>query len=257
MKTFQEQKEFFDKHWLGLKDAVEKGGSKQAIEFIEGFKGVEKRVMYSFARMGLVMGDWENKNFGDYIEIIDRGIAMLEDEKNKAPDQEKELWLRRLHAMNYNLTADLADCWPGDDLPRTQEHYQRGLKASEYCIELQKKLGGEPAVLSMDYWAKGMHEISLSRINDALNSWTASLEYAQKDAEKSGKTIELAKDAQFSVILGFGYLGLARWINKEEEGEDQYNKAIDVFKQQTADDKLKGDAEFGISQLEKVRNKYL
>jgi hypothetical protein len=257
VKTFQEQKEFFEKNWQGLKAAVEKGGGKQAVDFIEGFEGLEKRVMYSFARMGLVMGDWQNKNFNDYIFIVDRGISFLENEAKKAPVEEKEQWLNRMHAMNYNLTADLADCWPGDDQPRTKEHFARGLKAAEECIRLQENLGQKPGILSMDYWAKGMHELSLGEISKAINSWSESFEYAKKDAKDQNKPTDVGKDAPFSVILGLGYLGLARWINNEENGQTQYEEAINAFKAQTEDESLKGDAEFGISQLERVRQNYL
>jgi len=58
-------------------------------------------------------------------------------------------------------------------------------------------------------------------------------------------------------VLELGYLVLARWINNEQEGQAQYEKAINTFKAQTEDESKKGDAEFGISQLEKVKNKYL
>jgi hypothetical protein len=257
MKTFQEQKEFFDKNWNGLKAAVEKGGGEEAVKFIEGFEGVEKRVMYFFARMGLVMGDWQNKNFDDYIAVVDSGISMLLNEEQNAPEEEKAKLYRSAHIMNYNLSADLADCWPGDDLPRTKEHYTRGLKAAEDCIKLQGKLGNEPGSLSMDYWAKGMHELSLGEIDKAVGSWDKSYEYAKTDAEKNEKTSRVAKDAPFGVILGHGYLGLARWINGEEKGKAQYDEAIKTFKAQTEDEATKGDAEFGISQLEKVKQNYL
>lgn len=257
MKTFQEQKAFFDKNWDALKEAVEKGGGEEAVKFIEGFEGLEKRVMYFFARMGLVMGDWQNKNFNDYITVVDSGLSMLEAEEKKAPEEEKTKWYNSAHIMNYNLSADLADCWPGDDLPRTKDHYSRGLKAAEDCIKLQEKLGNQLGPLSMDWWAKGMHELSLGEIGKAISSWDTSYEYAKTDAEKQEKASQLAKDAPFGVILGHGYLGLARWINGEEDGKAQYDEAINTFKEQTADEATKGDAEFGISQLEKVKQNYL
>ncbi len=257
MKTFQEQKEFFDKQWPGLKVAVEKGGGEGAVKFIEGFEGVEKRVMYFFARMGLVMDDWKNKNFDDYITVVNRGLSMLEHEQENAPEGEKTKWYNSAHIMNYNLSADLADCWPGDDLPRSKEHYARGLKAADECIKLQEKLGNQPGPLSMDYWAKGIHELSLGEIDKAVRSWDKSYEYARTDAEKQEKTSQVTKEAPFGVILGHGYLGLARWINGEDEGKAQYEQAINTFNAQTEDEAMKGDAEFGISQLEKVRHKYL
>jgi hypothetical protein len=213
--------------------------------------------MYAFARMGLVMGDWQNKNFDDYIAVVDNGISMLEKEVNKAPAEEKEPWLGRIHAMNYNLTADLADCWPGDDQPRTKKHLARGLKAAEDCIKLQEKLGMKSGILSMDYWAKGMHELSMGKVTDAVESWQASFEYAKKDAEENNKPSIVSKDAPFGVILGLGYLGLAHWIKGDETGKAEYEQAINAFNAQTDDASLKGDAEFGISQLEKVKQKYL
>jgi len=203
------------------------------------------------------MGDWQNKNFNDYIAVVDSGISMLENEANKAPAEDKEQWLARIHAMNYNLTADLADCWPGDEQARTNEHFARELKAAEHCIKLQEKLGMKAGILSMDYWVKGMHELSMGKVNDAVESWHVSFEYAKKDAEENNKSSIVSKDAPFSVILGLGYLGLARWIKGDEAGKAEYEQAVNTFKAQTDDASLKGDAEFGISQLEKVKHKYL
>ncbi|MHC4341399.1 MAG: hypothetical protein ACYSX0_14455 [Planctomycetota bacterium] len=51
METFQEQRDFFQARWNGMREAAESGGAKGIIRFIEGFDDpLERRVLHIFAR---------------------------------------------------------------------------------------------------------------------------------------------------------------------------------------------------------------
>lgn len=264
MKTFAEQKEFFDTQWPAMREAAEKAGAQGVIEHIRSFSDdLERRVLFVFARMGLAMQDWEGKGFDPYIEVCDAGIAELCDQARAAGDAgDGKVFAQRLsgaHIISYNLAADLADCWPGDDDPRTTAHFERGLKAAEDCLSWCEP--GNIDGLSMDWWVRGMHQLSLGERTGALAAWEKSFEYARKSAEAQGGpevvTGEVTAEAAFAVILGSGYVGLANAVLGRPGGFEQFEQAVGVFTSQMPDENLRDDATFGIAQLQCVQGKYL
>ncbi len=47
---------FLEQDWQSMKRAAERGGGQAVIAFIEGFdSGPKRRLLYTFARQGLVM----------------------------------------------------------------------------------------------------------------------------------------------------------------------------------------------------------
>ncbi len=253
MQTPQEQRAFFDQHWLALKAALESGGSAAAIALIDSFTDdLERRVLYVFARQGLVFREWAGKGFDPYIEIADAGIAELLRQADVADDEETRMRRRNgAHIISYNLAADLADCWPGDDQPRSQAHFERGLKAARDCIAWC-----DPSItdgLARDWWVLGMHQISLGDAHAAVTSFRNSLEFARQFASADPGSLEAEP---FAVTLGLGYLALARMISGEKGAQDEYAAAIATFSEQLANELRKEDAKFGIAQLEEVRKRY-
>jgi len=257
MKTFQEQKEFFVAKWPAIREAVEAGGGRAVVEYIKGFEDdLERRVLFVFARTGLVMEDWEGKSFDPYIEVCDSGIAEVIRQARGAGDEETQA--RRIngaHIISYNLAADLADCWPDDEAPRTQAHFERGLKAAEDCLAWCNPTKID--ALSMDWWVRGMHQLSLAKRTGTQASWEKSLEYAQASAKAGGMTEEVSTEAGFGIILGSGYVGLIKAILGKEGGFEQFEEAIGTFTSQMPDEDLRGDAAFGIAQLQCVQGRYL
>jgi hypothetical protein len=257
MKTFAEQKEFFEAHWPAMREAVEKGGGGAVVDYVKGIEDdLERRVLFVFARMGLVMGDWEGKNFDDYITVCDAGINELLAQARSTGDEEiRQQRINGAHIISYNLAADLADCWPGDEEPRTKEHFERGLKAAEDCLGwcAPTVISG----LSMDWWVRGMHQLSLGQRTGALASWEKSLEYAQQAVKAEGGTEEISTESAFGIILGSGYVGLVKAILGKEGGFEQLEQAIGLFTTQMSDEDLRNDAAFGIAQLQCVQGKYL
>lgn len=255
MQTWQEQQEFFQGHWGAMKAAVESGGAAAAIEFINGFEDLEQRVLYIFARQGLVMGEWEGKNFDPYIGVCDAGVEEMVRQAEAAGDDEtRRKRLNAAHILSYNLAADLADCWPGDDEPRTRAHFERGLRAAEDCLEWCP--ADQYSGLSMDWWAKGMHLLSLTEFPSAVESFNESLDFAVKAAAEASRPTTVSPRGDFAVILGAGYLGLARTLAGDPTGNTLYVEAVTAFGAQLEDSEKKDDAEFGISQLETVRGSF-
>ena len=259
MQTFEEQRAFFKEQWPEMKAAAESGGAETVIEFIQGFDDkLERRVLYMFANQGLVNQEWEGKSFDVYIAVCDAGIAEFLRQAEAADDEEtRDKRTDGANIISYNLSADLAECWPGDELPRERQHFERGLKAAEDCIRWREELGKPAGPFSMAYWAHGMHSLSLGELEASVESFAKSLDYAREAAAAEGLPVETSAETSFSMILGAGYLGLARWVAGDGEGQELYEQAIAAFKAQCEDRSKADDAQFGIDQLEVVKAKYV
>jgi len=259
IKSFQEQKAFFDGHWPAMKQAVELDGSQGAVDFILSFDDdMQRSVLFVFAHFGLVNEDWQGKSFDAYTEVCDAGIAELLRQADAAGDDEtRNNRINVANVISYNLAADLAPCWPGDDALRERHHFERGLKASQDCIHWRGVLQKPPMPFSMAYWTKGIHQLALGDSASAAESMAKSLDYAKQASQADGGTTAISSAADFSILLGAGYYGLARWAAGDAKGKAQYEEAIALFKAQLDDAEKKDDAEFGIAQLEVVREKFI
>lgn len=259
MQTYQEQLDFFNAQWPAMAAAAEYEGSAGVLEFINGFDSdLEKRVLYMFARQGLGSDEWSAKSLDLLIEVADAGIAEFMRQADAATEkEERNKRVDGANVISFNLAADLADCWPGDEFPRAQRHFERGLRAGEECLMWREMLGKPAEPFALAFWVHGMHAMSLGDIEQAAGSFQSSLEYAQQAAVEAGAASEVVPQSTFGVILGAGYLGLARWAAGEEAGREQYAAALAAFTAQLADEAKKADAQFGIDQLEHVRGKYV
>jgi hypothetical protein len=259
MQTFQEQKAFFDQHWPAMKQAVELDGSQGAIDFILSFNDdMQRSVLFVFAHFGLVNEDWQGKSFDAYIEVCDAGIAELLRQADTAGDDEtRNSRTNAANVISYNLAADLAPCWPEDVVPRAKHHFERGLKAAQDCVHWREMLHKPPMPFSMAYWTQGIHQLALGDGAAAAESMAKSLDYAKQASQADGGATEVSSAADFSILLGAGYFGLARWAAGDAKGKAQYEEAIALFKAQLDDAEKKDDAEFGIAQLEIVKAKFV
>lgn len=252
MKTFAEQKAFFDGRWPDLQEAAREGGAAAVMACIDGHDDdLERRVLHLFARQGFVLSDWEGKDLALAAGVARASIDRLVLEASQAQSEgDAETTRRRTELANvisYNLSADLADCWPGERPALTPALFEEGLKAAEDCVQWREELAKGPGASSMAWWAKAMHLLSLERVEEATHGFHKSLTLAREVAQS---------DEDFSVLLGRGYLGLARWIGGDEDGRAQYREALAVFGSQLAAAETKDDARFGIDQLETVKLRY-
>jgi len=260
------KEEFPGIHWDEMKTAMETGGTDAVVEFINGFGDEERRKLYSFAQQAFYCREWEGKSFDGYIEIVNAGIAeglrqaeaiATPNEAAKLPDEAARL-KDFANILSYNMSADLAECWPGDETPREKRHIEAGLKAAEDCIRWREELGKGPFPFSIAYWAKGMHEFSLGEKENALTDFKKSFDYAVEYAKAEGVSPEVSAEGDFVVILGAGYVGLAEWAAGDEAGKTRYEEAVAAFKAQVDNyPEKKDDAQFGIDQLEWVKAKFI
>ena len=249
MKTPSEQQAFFESQWGAMRQAAETAGVEGVNAFLDGHgDGIERRVLLLNARQGLVMRAWEGRTLDVYVGVLTGGIRSLLDEAQALGEQADARKRTELaNVLSYNLAADLAHAWPDDGMERTAVHFEAGLAAAEACIRWRSELEKGDGPLSMAWWAKAMHQMSLGRMEAAATSFEHSLKHAEADAES---------EEDFGVVLGQGYLALARWSLGQVEGRAMYRDAMKCFANQLMDEERKDDARFGIDQLELVRSRY-
>lgn len=259
-EEMEAQAEFPEIHWDEMRTLMEKEGPDAVIEFIAGFDDAEqRRKLFSFGRFAFAMRDWEGKNLDAVVAVANAGIAEGLRQAEAAPSAEEAAKLVDFaNVMSYNLSADLAECWPGDTLPRDKRHFEAGLKAAEDCIRWREELGKGPGPFAMAYWAKGMHQLSLGDVAGAVENFEKSYDYNVEVAKEEGAAAEVSPEAGFGLILAEGYVGLAQWAGGDEAGKGRYEAAITAFREgaEKYPDK-KDDFQFGVDQLEWVKEKFI
>jgi hypothetical protein len=248
-------REYFDEHWPTLRGILEQEGPQAMVDAVMARESDGARAaLFRFARQGLVFGEWNGKNLDDCLVVIDAGIAWLGQRARQVPAEERTDYLNVLAELTFNVAADLADCWPGDDEPRQRHHFQRGAEIAEQSVGLRDELNKPAASKSLGWWALGYHQLRLDHTDTASDSMERSLEQARVAAREAGEHEGVTPQAPFAVLLGAGYLALARIADDEPSGPDLYAEALAAFRAQLNDPDRKDDAQFGLDQLERVRS---
>ncbi len=254
--------QFFAAHRDNIRRAAIGGGGAAVVDLIEAFPTFGERLtLYTLARQTLVIGDGVPGGLGAIGEIADAAIAECEALLVEATDQrEVQDLLRALHMLNFNLAADLADCWPDDDAPRQRRHSERGLQAANYLLRDFFKGAVAPQALANDHWVRGMHLLSLGDIEGAVISWSAARELALRASERGG--IAGPNDvATLQVLLISGYLGLGSYVFAGDDAAKllhgaAFAAAVQSLEGRAQDAVERAEASYMVGQLEKVRAKY-
>ncbi len=246
----------YEEHWPQLKATLEADGADAAVAYVAAQEAAVRDALFRKARVGVAMGEWDGKNLDAVVALADAGIAAaLQRAESAADPTEVEAALQDANVISFNLAADLADCWPGDDLPRDRRHFERGERAGEDCVRWRHELAKPASSLQLGWWALGIHRLHLGRT--AVEAMDQSWAQAVRAAEEEDEPTAIAPDAGFTVLLSAGYAGLARMAQRDDAGQEVYNAAIEAFREQLSDGERSADASFGIDQLEKVRTRYV
>jgi hypothetical protein len=245
-----------------IQEMCEVEGPEALVNWIQTAPGDEtRRKLYGQAFVHLDQRNWLNPNLDAQVSVARAGIAeYLRQSELHRDDLEQSRKLKdSANILSYNLSANLADCWPDDPLPREQRHFVEGFAAADNCVHWREQLGKGPRSLSMAYWAKGIHLLALSDIPGAVESWQQAYEQAQRAALEAGKSAQADADGDFNVILGLGYCGIGKLLSGEQGGQEDFDNALEAFNQQLQcnDEETREEAVIGLGQLRKVYQKYV
>jgi hypothetical protein len=244
MQTFEEQQAFFTAHWPELSAALEQGGAEGGIAYISNFSDdLERRVLYFFAKTGIMDEAWPGRSLDTYISVADAGITECLRQAAAAPDDDtRQKRINSANVISYNLGADLACCWD-DGLERSEAHFARGLKCGEDCIRWRLELGNPPFTLAIAYWLRGIHRLALDDKPGALADFTESLAYAETVAAEASKPTELEGEDS-NVVFSHGMVALTRLIMGDATARPTYDKVRAIFTRhlQSDDEEQREDA---------------
>jgi hypothetical protein len=258
-----------EQHRHKLRSVLEEGGADRVVAFIQGTPGPElRRRLYMLARHVLPDRETGDRRFDDVIRIARAGIAealrQAELARGRSDADEARECIDLANKLSYNLSADLADCWPGDKAPRERRHFEAGLRAAYDCVVWREELGKPPDRRAMAHWAAGMHQLSLENVVEALCAFEAAFGLALETAAAGGAEEDtrpedyVKANGDFGVILYYGYAGIARHLLGDETGTRQYEQACAAFTgtlKNPKDKEVAEDAQFGIDQLRWVESK--
>lgn len=236
-----------------LTEFVQKENPEAVIEYIAGFNPAHRIDLYNITRELYVFNQFEGQNLDDMITVIDYAI---EDILCMAREEETALIRKSLldqaNIMSFNLSADLAECWPGDTLTRYPRHFERGLSAALQCIEWRYYLEKDDYPFFLAFWAAGIHQLSLGRPEEAFYNLVRSLNYAEQITIDAGRPLGFHAGAGFELLLAHGYFGLA--LMEVGESTEHYDKTISKLLEGIDEyEEFADDYRFGINQLEWVR----
>ena len=172
----------------------------------------------------------------------------------------REQYTAKEHAniLMFNLSAELAECWPDDERAREQRHFEIGLRLAEDCIRIRRELGKPPERRALAFWAAGMHQLSLGNRWEAVGAFETAAGLAVEQVSGTARS-RIAPGGDFAAILYEGYAGIARLTLGDNCGRARYNRAIEAFEGTASkfEGQVKDDSQFGLDQLRVVEHKFL
>jgi hypothetical protein len=244
--------------WGVLRDAAERGGAREVARAVFLREPESRRDLWRMALRRFDERAEPRRNFELLIDIAQAGIDDAMTLANQATDGAAAAeWADAANVLSYNLSAALADCWPDDPAPRERHHFEIGLRAAEDCIRWRWELGKSADRRAMGYWAAGMHHLSLGNLAEAWGGFSTAERLVRGDA-KGGHGAGVSPGGDFGVILYHGYAGIARWLQGEDEGRRDFERACRAFEEtHTTDPDRKEDARFGLEQLRWVEQRFV
>lgn len=240
-------------HWADLRDAMERGGADAVAGHIAGFEPAEQRALYHHALRAFDGQDWQGKAFGPQIALAERGIAVILEQAEAAEDEKTRAGLTdSANVLAYNLAANLAPCWPGDDRERSPEVFEAGLSLAARCLAWREQLGKGPFPFLLAWWARGVHQLALGR--DARESMEATVRAtrqwleAKPDAGPEARMISPEGDAM--LLMNEAWAGLAERAMDEQGDSARYDTAMAALRARAEVEEHKEEAQFCIDQLE-------
>lgn len=227
-------------------------GPVPVIEYLEGLEADERLDRFETVRELYVFRSFEGQNLDDLVTVSDWAIeeALEQARASEITLMRMEL-LDRANVLAWNLSADLAACWPGDTLTRTRAHHERGLSAALQCISWRHELEKGDYQLYLAYWAAGMHQLSLKRPEEAIFNFVKSMNHAEQYTVDQGRPLGIAPEVGFELLLAHGYFGLATLM--ADGDPEHYELVLSKLEEGLEYQEFESDYRFAIDQLEWAR----
>lgn len=243
----------FEDRWPLLKEMFETGGAQALVTFISAREDLlERRALFLMASQRISQGQDLSRGLDDVVTISRAAIdEFYEQSVSEADEEQTLLRLQGANILSYNLSADLAPCWPDDEEVRETRHFEEGLRCADDCLRWREQLQKGAVAFSMAWWAQGVHHAGLGRWNRACEAFQSALDAAIDDARENGTPETVGPEASFTINISSGWLEFARWRSGDSSSYDRFLEAMGAFsKQIDRDDEGRDEALVGVQQLQ-------
>lgn len=247
--------------WTLVRPALEARGPAGAAAVVRGTAGTARLGLWNEVLQEAGGGEWSGKSLDSRLDLARLAIAdALEVEAATRPgdsDQADKL-LDQANIWSFNLAADLAECWPGDEEPREERHREAGLAAALDCLQWRRQLRKGPFPFALAWWARGIHELALGRPAEAERSFAEAAACGRRLAQEQGRSPEVDGDSVYMHLLNAGYGGIARAVRGDDAGRELLDRCLEAFAEQARrhPDEAE-DATFGVDQLRHTARRFL
>src|SRR5258705_3282077 len=180
------------KHKERLRAALEEGGADKFVALSQGTADPAlRRKLYILARQVLPDRRTNQRRFDDVIRVARAGVAealrQAELARARSDAEEARECIDLANRLSYNLAADLAECWPGDEARRERHHLEAGLRAAYDCVVWRQELGKPPDRRAMAPLAPGGAQRSPGKLVRAPSPVRAPVRPAPRGAAGRGR----------------------------------------------------------------------
>lgn len=247
--------------WSRVKPALEDRGPQGAAALVRETGGTARLTVWNEVLQAAGGEAWDGKSLDTRLELARLAIAdalALEADARPRDAAQADQLLDQANIWSFNLAADLAECWPGDDEPRGDRHREAGLAAALDCLQWRRQLRKGPFPFALAWWARGIHELALGRPAEAGRSFAEAAACGRRLAQEAGRSAELDGDSVYMNLLNAGYEGIARAARGDEGGRDLLERCLEAFAEQARRHPEEAeDAAFGVDQLRHTARRFL
>ena len=215
---------------------MQRVGPSAVVRFVRRASACDRTALWHFVRSAFALREWEGKSLAAITAVCEAGVADMAEREE----------LDEANVLSYNVAADLAPCWPGDDLPRRAEDYHAGLIAADRCIRWREQLRKGADAMAMAHWVRGIHLMGLGRAADAAAAMTLACRAADTGAADA--------PAPTTLLLYRGYRALAGITDGETSACRDFETIVAAFEANADDNPVEADGiAFHLGQLAKTK----
>ena len=249
------EKALLEQKWPEIKARMEDGGPEAVFAYIDAHDDEQDQMdLCTMAARKFYGQDWAGKSIDRYAWFADKVIHRYLSKAEAAPDQEAaDKFTQFANVNSYNLSANLAECWPGEEPGYESRHFQAGLAAARRCVALRTKLNKGDTALCHAHWIVGAHLLALRQFRAAEEAFTTAHRYAH-----GTDPVACTDESSLDVIMTAGFVAVARWAAGYGGAGRLYDQACQAFAAVAArDEAKKEDATFYLDQLKHVKRLYV
>jgi len=247
--------------WLRVKPALEARGPEGAAAVVGETPGTARLAVWNDVLQAAGGEEWTGKSLDTRLDLARRAMAdarELEAATRPADPGLADKLLDQANIWSFNLSADLAECWPGDEEPREDRHREAGLAAALDCLQWRRQLRKGPFPFALAWWARGIHELALGRPAEAERSFAEAAACGRRLAQEAGRSTGLDGDSVYMNLLNAGYEGIARAARGDDAGRELLERCLEAFAEQARRHPEEAeDAAFGVDQLRHTARRFL